>query len=231
VSRTIAAGGVAVIPAFAVDRTELVLRLIRQLVDAGRIPDAPIFVDSPMALAALEVYRQAIGEGWPEIRPELRGQDQPFSTGDLSEVRTVDESRRLVERKGPAIVISASGMATGGRVLHHLSARLPDHRNSVILVGYQSVGTGGRILLDGTSALKLLGRYVAVRARIHDLSGLSVHADREGLVDWIASSARPPEAVFVVHGEEAASIALQGAIADRLDVAAVVPHDLERVRF
>lgn len=228
---TAAKGGVVVVPAFAVDRTELVLRLIRRLQEAGEIPDVPVYVDSPMALAALEVYRRAIDEGWDEVRPELHGQARPFSSQGITEVRTVDESRRLVERKGPAIVISASGMATGGRVLHHLNARLPESRNAVALVGYQAMGTRGRRLLEGVELIKMLGRYVPVRASIHDLSGLSVHADRSGLVEWVASSPEPPALVFVVHGEEAASEALRDALAAELEVPAVVPRDMERVRI
>ncbi len=230
IRETVAGGGVVVVPAFAVDRTELVLRLIQQLRQAGEIPDVPVFVDSPMALASLEVYRQAIAQGWDEIRPELRGQKAVLSTQGVTETPTVAESRRLVERRGPAIVISASGMATGGRVLHHLNERLRDPRNSVALVGYQAIGTRGRSLLDGARQLKLLGRYVPVRARIHDLSGLSVHADRRGLVDWVASAESPPEMVYIVHGEEKASLALQTALAEELDCASVVPRDLERVR-
>lgn len=231
VSSTVRRGGVVVVPAFAVDRTELVLRMLRKLRGEGRIPDVPIFVDSPMALAALDVYRDAVRDGWEEIRPDLRGQDQPFSSGDVTEVQTVAESRKLVERKGSAIVISASGMATGGRVLHHLFARLPDPRNSVVLVGYQPLGTRGRQLLEGARQVKLLGRYVAAHASIHDLSGLSVHADRDGLVEWAASAEVPPETTYVVHGEESASEALRDALAERLDAPVVVPRHLERVRI
>lgn len=227
---TVAGGGVVVVPAFAVDRTELVLHLIQQLRDAGEIPDVPVFLDSPMALAALDVYREAIDQGWDEIRPELRGHPDTLSTRGVTETPTVADSKKLVERRGPAIVISASGMATGGRVLHHLNERLRDARNSIVLVGYQAVGTRGRALLDGARQLKLLGRYVPVRASIHDLSGLSVHADQRGLLDWVASAESPPEIVYVVHGEESASLALQEALADELDLPAVVPRDLERVR-
>ena len=228
---TVARGGTVVVPAFAVDRTELVLRLIRALRAAGELPDVPVYVDSPMALAALDVYRRAIAEGWQEIRPELRGEPDPFAAGEVTEVRDVEESRHLVERPWPAIVISASGMATGGRVLHHLLARLADPKHSVALVGYQTVGTRGRALLDGARSLKLLGRYVAVHAEVHDLSALSVHADRRGLLEWVASAAAPPETVYVVHGEEAASLALRDTLTAELDSIAVVPQDLERVRI
>jgi len=229
--RTIGGGGVAVVPAFAVDRTEVVLRLVNQLVEAGRIPRTTIYVDSPMALAALDVYRRAITEGWTDIRPELQGEELPFDNGDLVEVRDVEASRALTRSDDPAIIISASGMATGGRVLHHLAARLPDERNSVILVGYQAAGTRGRHLLQGTRALKMLGRYVPVRAPVFDLTALSVHADRGELIDWARSAPRPPGVGFVVHGEPDSAESLRAAFAEELDWTAVVPRYLERVRL
>ena len=231
ISRTIGNGGTVLIPAFAVDRTEILLRLLEQLASAGRIPETPIYVDSPMALAALKTYRLAIQEGWEEIRAELRGKQQPFSTGQLVEVRDVEESKKLTTSSDPAIVISASGMATGGRVLHHLAARLPDARNCVILAGYQAAGTRGRHLLEGARNLKLLGRYIPVRAEVANLTALSVHADRDELLAWAGSARRKPDISFVVHGEPEASEALREALEARLAFPAVVPKQQERIRF
>jgi metallo-beta-lactamase family protein len=231
VSQTIGGGGMVVIPAFAVDRTELVLRLLGQLVEVGRVPDVPVYVDSPMALAALGVYRRAIREGWDEVRPELHGEDKPFTAGRLIEVRSVEESRDLAEREEPAIVISASGMATGGRILHHLKARLPDARNCVILVGYQSLGTRGRRLLEGVRVLKMFGQYVPVRAEIVDLTGFSVHADRGELIEWARRARHRPDIAFVVHGDPGASESMRDALERELDWTAVVPRNLERVRL
>jgi len=231
VSRTIGNGGTVLIPAFAVDRTEVLLRLLEQLVRAGRIPETPIYVDSPMALAALKTYRLAIQEGWEEIRPELHGKEQPFSAGQLVEVRDVEESKKLTASSDAAIVISASGMATGGRVLHHLAARLPDSRNCVILAGFQAAGTRGRNLLEGARTLKLLGRYIPVRAEIVNLTALSVHADRDELIAWAGSAARKPELSFVVHGEPDASESLREALETQLGFPAVVPRQQERIRL
>jgi metallo-beta-lactamase family protein len=231
VRRTSERGGVVVIPAFAVDRTELVLHQLRHLTDAGRVPRMPVYVDSPMALAALTVYRRAVAEGWPEIRPELRGETRPFDPGDLHEVRSVDGSKALRDVRGPAILVSASGMATGGRVLHHLEQRLPDPRHCVVLVGYQASGTRGRRLLSGETALKMHGHYVPVRAEIVDLSGFSVHADRTEILDWLGKAPTPPSVCFVVHGEPAASASLRDAIVRELGWNAVVPTYLERVRL
>lgn len=231
VGRVSRRGGVIVIPAFAVDRTEVVLLHLKRLMDSGRIPELPVFVDSPMALAALSVYRDAISAGGTQIRPELRGQPAPFDIGSVVEARDVEASKRIHAEKGPAIIISASGMAVGGRVIHHLAKRLSDERNAIFLVGFQAAGTRGRRLLEGARTLKMLGRYVPVRAEIVDLGQFSVHADRRELVDWLSRSPREPEVSFVVHGEPEAADALRDRIEEELGWSAVVPSHLERVRL
>ncbi|MBW2360567.1 MAG: MBL fold metallo-hydrolase [Deltaproteobacteria bacterium] len=230
IGRTAARGGVTVIPAFAVDRTEIVLLTLGRLMDTQRIPRLPIYVDSPMALAALAIYRREIQSGSQEIRPEMRGQGNPFDPGTLVETPSVQESREINDITEPAIIISASGMATGGRILHHLARRLPDHRNSVVLVGYQAIGTRGHRLLSGEKTLKMLGRYIPVRAEIVDISEFSVHADRDELVAWLRRAPSPPALSFVVHGEADAAAGLQRAISDSLGWFAVVPKLGERVR-
>ena len=231
VSRTAARGGVVVIPAFAVDRTEVVLHHLARLAAAGRIPELPVFVDSPMALAALAAYRRALAEGWEEIRPELRGRAPSFASLPLREVQSVPESKELQKLAGPFVVVSASGMATGGRVLHHLRARLPDPRNSVLLAGFQVPGTRGWRLQQGERALKMFGRYVPVGAEIVDLAGFSVHADGDELLGWLGAAPRAPEVTFVVHGEEKAAETLAGRIQGELRRSAVVPRQLEQVRL
>ncbi len=231
ISETARRGGVVVIPSFAVDRTEVLLFHLRRLVADGAVPDLPVYVDSPMACAALDVYRRAVRERWPEIRPELAGDGDLFDPGDLHEVRDVEQSKRLHTMRYPMVIISASGMATGGRVLHHLANRLGDRRNTVILAGYQAAGTRGRRLLEGERQLKLLGRYVPVRADVVDLPVFSVHADRSELVDWLATAPAPPDTLFVVHGEAGAAHALQERVAERLGWNAVVARDGERVRL
>jgi metallo-beta-lactamase family protein len=227
--RTAERGGVAVIPAFAVDRTELVLYHLRRLMQDGRIPRLPVYVDSPMALAALSIYRAAIEAGDPELRAELNGGPAVFDPGDLREAHSVEDSKAINAERGPALIVSASGMATGGRVLHHLAARLPDPRNSVILVGFQSAETRGRLLLEGRPLVKMLGRYVPVRAEVVDASAFSVHADRGELLAWLASASRPPALAFVVHGEPAPAEALREGIVAGLGIGAVVPRLGERV--
>lgn len=228
--RTAERRGAVVIPAFAVDRTEVLLLTLRQLEAAGRIPHLPVYVDSPMALAALHVYERAAVAGDPEIRPELRRHD-PFDPRDLVEAREVEESKAIHDARLPCIIVSASGMATGGRVLHHLARRLPEPRNSVVLVGYQAAGTRGRRLLEGASELKLLGRYVPVRAEVVDAGGFSVHADGEELLAWARRLPAPPRIAFPVHGEPEAAEALRRVLAGELGWSAVVPRHGERVRL
>jgi metallo-beta-lactamase family protein len=229
--RTAERGGVVVIPSFAVDRTEVVLFHLRQLTRAGRIPNLPVYVDSPMALATLAIYRSALAAGSPEIKPALRGAEDPFDPGQLIEARRVEDSMAINDQPGPAVIISASGMATGGRVLHHLANRLPDPRHSVILVGFQAEGTRGRALLEGARAVKMLGRYIGVRAEIVNVPAFSVHADQAEILAWLRTAPRPPATTFVIHGEPAASRALHTAIEKELGWTAAVPRFMEQVRL
>ncbi len=232
ITRTACRGGTVVIPAFAVDRTEVVLHRLRDLMGDGTIPDLPVYVDSPMALRALGVYRRAIAEGAYDVRPELHRQgDDPFDTGQLHEIHDVEASKALADAPHPAIIVSASGMATGGRVLHHLARLLPDPRNTVILVGFQADGTRGRILADGHSEVKIFGAYVRARAEIANIGSFSVHADHGELLGWLGSADRAPDTTFVVHGEADGAEALRDSIEAELDWPVVVPRHFERVRL
>ena len=231
ISSTARRGGTVVIPAFAVDRTEMILWGLAQLVDAGAIPSLPVYVDSPMALHALEVYRRAIEGGSEDIRSEVRDIDDPFEPLDLREARTTEESKALATLRFPSIIVSASGMASGGRVLHHLARLLPDARTTVLLVGFQAAGTRGRTLQDGARSVKIFGEYVPVRARVEDLTGLSAHADRDELVDWVRSAPRVPKQIFIVHGEPSGSFELRDRLEAATGAVVVVPNHLERVRL
>lgn len=229
ITRTARRGGTVIIPAFAVDRTEVMLQTLRLLKDEHRIPDLPVFVDSPMALAVLDVYRDAISAGDPQVRLDRYDPD-PFDPGQLHEAHTSDESKAINEVHYPAIIISSSGMATGGRVLHHLHQRLPDPRNAVVLVGFQANGTRGQLLAAGASTLKLLGRHVPVRAEVAVVDAFSVHADADELVSWLAP-ADAPETAYVIHGEPPASNALAARLHWELEWNAVVPNHGECVRL
>ena len=226
VRRTVRRGGTVLVPAFAVDRTEVVLCALADLLAAGEIPDVPVFVDSPMALETLEVYRKALGRLDPDVRPVT---GDPFAIPRLEGVQDAEASRALNHARYPCVLVSASGMATGGRVLHHLAAQLPDARNSVLLVGYQAVGTRGRALLEGARSLKVHGRYVPVHAEVVDLQGFSVHADADEILAWLGSAPEPPGCCYVVHGEEASAEGVRDRVIDELGWTAVVPREGETV--
>ncbi|HWC35078.1 MAG TPA: MBL fold metallo-hydrolase [Mycobacteriales bacterium] len=231
VNRTVRRGGSVVIPAFAVDRTEVILCSLRELRDRGDIPDVPIYVDSPMALDALAIYRDAIRRHAPGVRGDLDADADPFDRAHINELRSVSESKSLNDPQWPCIIISASGMVSGGRVLHHLAGLLPRQQNTVVLVGYQAIGTRGRQLLDGARAIKIHGGYVAVRAEIVDVPMFSVHADAEEILAWLGQAPRAPHTCYVVHGEPAAAATLQARICDELGWTAAVPRLGERVRL
>lgn len=231
VVRTVDRGGTVLLPAFAVDRTELVILELADLTCGGRIPRVPIFVDSPMALATLHVYRQALAAHRPGTRDGADRLSAAFDILDLRPVRDAVESERLNNPPYPCIVISASGMATGGRVIHHLAHQLRDPRNAVVLTGYQAVGTRGRSLVDGARQVKIHGRYIPVNADVVALETMSVHADADDILAWLKRAQHTPDTVYVVHGEGQASSALADRVRAELGWTAVAPRDGERVRL
>jgi metallo-beta-lactamase family protein len=227
--RAFARGGVVLIPAFAVDRTPVLLMALRTLMDSGALPRVPVYVDSPMALAALSVYREAVRAGAAEIRTEHRGAADPFDPGDLRLAHSAQESQRLNEPAEPCVVISASGMATGGRVVHHLAHLAPQPRNLIVLPGFQVAGTRGRALLDGARALKMYGRYVTVRAEVLGVSEFSAHADADALITLLRGATTPAATCYVVHGEPHGSATLAARIVAELGCCAIVPRLAEQV--
>ena len=228
---TVGRGGTVVIPAFAVDRTEVVLLHLTRMMRAGEIPSVPIFADSPMALAALAVYRKAIEAQDPDVREDVTSTLDLLDPARFTEVRDVSDSMALDAGTVPSIIISASGMATGGRILHHLKRYLPDHRATIAISGFQASGTRGATLQSGAKVVKLLGRYVPVRADVIDISGLSVHADRDEILQWLGTAETPPDMTLLVHGEPEASDALRDRIEAKLGWTAAVPRYGERVRL
>lgn len=226
IRRTVARGGSVLIPAFAVDRTEVLLSALTRLLAEQRIPPVPIVVDSPMALACLEVYRRALAERWPELRPDLQAAD--LCPPGVREVRTAEASMSWNDPARPAIIVSASGMATGGRVLHHLRHMLPERRHTVAIIGFAAEGTRARDLLQGARQLKIHGNYVPVRAEVVSFDAFSAHADADELVEW-ARSGPAPQTCYVVHGEPAAAAALARRLGTDPDWTAVVPRPDERV--
>lgn len=218
-------GGSILIPAFAVDRTEVILMALRDLMEKKLIPVVPIYVDSPMALAALNFYREAISKNTAEIRDGVSDRwanQDPFDAGRLMQALTTEESKKINDVTETSIIISASGMATGGRVVHHLEHMLPDSKNTVILVGYQAAGSRGRLLEEGVDELKMHGKYVPVNAHITKVESFSVHADGDELIAWLRG-AKAPQQIFVVHGELGAQEKMAQRLGDELGWNAVIP--------
>lgn len=225
INRTVKRGGSILIPAFAIDRTEILLMALKELVKTKAIPNIPIYVDSPMALAALKEYRSAIRHPSPEIRPEIiNSPEDPFDVGDLREAKSVEESKALNSPEGPCIIISASGMATGGRVVHHLEWMLPHEKNSILLVGYQAIGTRGQKLLAGAKYLKMYGAEVSVKAEIVQIEEFSVHGDASELIDWLRTGDSPIK-TFIIHGEKNSAEAFAQKVKDELNWNVEVPID------
>lgn len=228
INRTIARGGTVIIPAFAVDRTEVILMELRRLVEYQQIKPVPIYVDSPMALASLNHYRDALHRRSTEIRTDVANEwhdTDPFDPGNLREMKTVEESKSLNDVDTPCIIISASGMATGGRVVHHLAGALPHPKNTVILVGYQAIGTRGRDLLDGAKAVKIHGQQVPVNAEILGIESFSVHADGDELIEWLGNASEEPDQIFVVHGEQRVAEIFARRLNEELNWRCEVPRD------
>jgi metallo-beta-lactamase family protein len=225
VRRTVSRGGVVVIPAFAVGRAQALLFHLHRLRERGHIPEVPVFIDSPMAVDATRVFHRHDGEH------QLSDQEWAEVGRSATMTRSVEDSKAIDKRLGPMIIISASGMATGGRVLFHLERFAPDHRNTVLLAGHQAAGTRGDQLLQGERRIKIHGKQVNVRAEVVALNGLSAHADANEILSWLRTFERPPRETFITHGEPRASDALRRRIQDELGWSARAPEHLERVEL
>ncbi len=228
VRETEARGGKLIIPAFAIGRTEELIYWLRRLEQAKRIPVLPVYLDSPMAIGALKHYQTRSRE----LDPDMRADDQDvctFCTERFQTVATAEQSKAVTASRAPAIIISASGMATGGRVLHHLIDALPDERNTVLFAGYQAAGTRGRRLVDGDLSVKIHGGMVPVRARVAQLDSVSAHADRGEILRWLGTFLSPPKRVALVHGEPRAIVALETLIKERLGLDTHPAQDGERL--
>ncbi len=222
-------GAVVVIPAFAVGRTTLVMYYLRKLQESGRLPDVPVYVDSPMATDAVELYCRYGHEHNLKVDMLRNSKDCPIRAKTTHLIHDAQDSRKLAEMVGPAIIISASGMATSGRVVHHLAQRLPDPKNLVLLVGYQAVGTRGRDLLAGAKTVRIHGAEIPVRAEVKAVNGLSAHGDSDDIIQWLKTAKVPPKKVFLVHGEDEGLSAMSKRVGEELKLAHEIPEYLETV--
>lgn len=198
-------GGVLVIPSFAVGRTQSLLYFLRRLKESGRITDLPIIIDSPMATDATEIYLRHQELLGPGVLADLAKGIRPFSPSKLAFTRDREQSKFINKQEGPFIVISASGMLTGGRILHHLMHRLGDPKNTILFVGFQPPGSKGDLLQSGIKSLRLMKEEIPVRAQVRTIGGLSAHGDQRDLLRWCSSGDGRPDRVMVLHGEPGAA--------------------------
>ena len=220
VRESIARGGALIVPAFAVARSQVLVYHLGRLQKAGRIPALPIYLDSPMAVNATDIYLRHPDDIRPKVRSQLR---ELFSLDNLHVIRSRDESQRINSQKGPMVIISASGMATGGRVLHHLMHRVDKPETTLLFAGFQAEGTRGWRLQQGERSIKVFGRDVAVRAHLDTIHGLSAHGDQADLLRWLRTVEGKPREIFLVHGEKKALEVLRAKIEQDLGFEATVP--------
>ena len=232
VNRVVKRGGSIVIPAFAIGRTQTFMYYLRQLEDENRIPHVPVYVDSPMALSATDLYVKFKDDHDVDFsRLETSGDRDPLNVHEFHLTRTAEESKSINNLKSPCIIISASGMITGGRVLHHLAQKLPDSRNAVILAGFQAEGTRGRALQEGAKILHMFGEAVPVAAEIITMGQFSAHAGKSELLRWLGGLKSAPKKTWLTHGEPAAAQSLQAAIKEKFQWDVAVARYLDTVEL
>jgi metallo-beta-lactamase family protein len=231
VTRVVKRGGSIVIPAFAIGRTQTFMYYLRELENLQRIPRIPVYVDSPMALSATDLYLKYKEDHDTQFARDEQNDGNPLSVHEFHLARNVEDSKQINNVKTPCIIISASGMVTGGRVLHHLALRLGDARNCVILGGFQAEGTRGRALEEGAKTLNLLGKSVPVMAEIVEMGQFSAHAGRSELLRWLTGLQAPPKQLYLTHGEPAAAQSLQQAIVQNFRWKASVARYLDTVEI
>ena len=223
--RTLERDGILLIPSFAVGRAQALLYCLHQIFERGLAPRVPVFVNSPMATAATQIFRRSCEYHW--LSEALC--DSVFDVAEYT--RTIEQSKRPSARRESAVIISASGMASGGRVLHHLRALAPVARNTILFPGFQAPGTRGESLVRGVETVKIHGAYVPVEAEVLQLDMFSAHADRAGLLGWLRACTRAPKRVYVTHGEAVAADTLRREIKDTLGFDAHVPEYLDSVEL
>ncbi|RPH99762.1 MAG: MBL fold metallo-hydrolase [Calditrichaeota bacterium] len=228
INESSARGGVLVIPAFAVGRTQALLYKIREFEEKGLIPVLPVYVDSPMAIESVDVYSKHPADLNLLCRIEVYEGKNLFRPKKLHICRTREESQAINSIKKEAIIISSSGMATGGRILHHLAERLPIKNNTVLFIGYQAVGTRGRTIQEGNPTVKIHGRDIPIHTHVESIEGASAHGDYNEIIAWLMGFNKAPEKVYIVHGDPESSLSLAGKIRDYFGWEVVIPKLFDR---
>lgn len=222
-------GSCVLVPSFAIGRTQELLYYIRKLEDEGRIGRIPVFVDSPMAISASQLYRDCDEDHDKEMREMSELHENPIEPDHLTYVRDREQSKMLNSHKGPLVIIAGSGMANGGRIIHHLMNRLGDSSTIVLFTGYQAEGTLGRKLIEKEPVVEILGREVNVKCSVQKINSMSAHADQGEIMAWLGNFRTPPKKTFIVHGEKNAQLTLQEKIHEELGWETHIPHHLETV--
>jgi metallo-beta-lactamase family protein len=212
IRKTVERGGSVVVPAFAVERTQKFLFMLKELIESGQIPRIAVYADSPMAIKAVEIFLKYSEEYSEEARQLIRKFGSPLEWPGFTFASTPEESKKINQSRFPSVIVSSSGMVTGGRIQHHLAQRLPDPRNTVIFIGFQAPGTRGFTIKSGASEVKIFGEIVPIRAQIASLEQFSDHADTPELLQWLRTFKKKPGATYLVHGEGAASSQLRDNI-------------------
>ena len=229
IRETIQRGGTVVVPAFAVERTQKFVFMLKELMESGQIPRVPVFCDSPMAIKAVDIFLKHSDEYTPQAADLIKKYGSPTTWPGLTFAQTAEESKKINASQYPSIIISSSGMATGGRILHHLSQRLPDPKNLVLFIGFQAPGTRGGIIKGGAKEVKIFGQFVPIRAQVAALEQFSDHADTPELLEWLRTFTNRPGVTYLVHGEPAASSQLRDTMTKELGWNVLVAQYLEKV--
>ena len=223
-------GGTVIVPAFAVERTQKFLFMLKELMQSGQLPPIPVFCDSPMAIKAVEIFMKHTEEYSEETRRLVGQYGSPIEWPGFTFASTAEQSKKINEVKTPSIIVSSSGMVTGGRILHHLAQRLPDPKNTVIFIGFQAPGTRGFTIKSGAPEVKIFGDIVPIRAQVAALEQFSDHADTPELLQWLRTFPRKPSATFLVHGETAAASQLRDTMTKTLGWKVDVAQWMQKVQ-
>lgn len=231
ITNTAKRGGSVVVPAFAIERTQKFVFILKHLIESGQIPRIPVFCDSPMAIKAVEIFLKHDEEYSEETREMIRKYGSPLTWPGFIFASTPEESKKINANGMPSVIISSSGMATGGRILHHLAQRLPDPRNLVLFIGFQAPGTRGFAIKSGAEEIKMFGDYVPIRAQIAALEQFSDHADPPELLHWLRTFRNRPAATYLVHGEPSASEQLRESMTKQLGWTVEIASYFEKIEL